>query len=1249
MLTLSATRRKKAVMQRLHPQGTWRTYTTADGLPAMQLTHLAEDAEGYLWVATWTGGVCRFDGDRFETFTTADGLPSNRVIYMHRDRRDRLWLATNAGLCWWDGRIFHCVATEDGRHDSLSYICEAEDGRIYVGGGNVMGYYDPERDRFCDLLPAYRQQHDSHPWRQWPSQCCIAADGAGHIWFGNAKPEDEHSVGIVRYDGETFRVYGGETDPLPQIDLPYMQAPYVVAADAEKRIWIGGEGRLWCVEGEHFFPVPIATNSDEITLDIYKMQPDREGRLWICVMNRGAGAFYYEDDGFHHLSTGEELPFAPINSIHLDREGLLWFATFGGGLARCDRGGAETMGSKLAQTAADTIAVDAQGTIWTKPALPLIARSVVRYDGEATDTFDEQAGLVLCSALYRDSSDRLLVGGAGLMHYDGGDFRQLLLEPADIVVYALGEDHGGHLLLGYHQGTAEASAILQNPLRFARFERGRLQTLFCLENKGALHISALAPAHQGGFWFGITSFNQLSMEGVGFGHWSEDAGTTFYTTADGLVADHVLDLAEDTHGHLWIATAGGISRFDGVSFVNFTTADGLPSDRINCVYPGTDGQLLFGTEVGAVRYDGRIFQILYDQQINAVRDISQDGEGRYWFATNTGAVRYTSSTTPPGIRIRHLLADQTYEPGDSIEFSTSTHQLICEYGGISFRSHPAHMLYRHRLRGLDETWSIPTHEVRAFYRDLAPGDYTFEVKAIDRDLNESKPAIVTFRVTRSGRDDRIGELEQRVVERTRKLEEQSATLAEARDEAEAASRAKSQFLANMSHEIRTPMNAIMGYTQLLQRDESLSPDQREAIETVEKSGDHLLRLINDVLDLSKIEAGRLDLSLANFDLHSLLQSVASMFALRCQQQHLHWRLTGVGDEVLPVHGDEAKLSQVLVNLLGNAVKFTRQGEVALCLSALGQSRYHFEIADTGPGVDPQERERLFAPFEQGTAGRHQGGTGLGLTITRSLLDLMGASLEVDSQPGKGARFSFVIALPPATATLPLTRHERDPIHRAGGSVRHLKAGHTASVLIVDDVRENREVLASLLLDIGAEVQRADSGEVALAAVQERVTDIVFMDIRMPGIDGLETAGRLWRRWGQDATRVVAISASVLDHERQGYLEAGFEAFIEKPFRAERIYDCLAELLGVEYEVDEPVSPTEGSALDWSGLVLPAHLAGRLKEAAELTSVTELESLLDEVARLDMGGGRLASYLRRLSRDFDMDKVIAVLDAKGTSQ
>ncbi|MBI2503863.1 MAG: hypothetical protein HYW07_11600, partial [Candidatus Latescibacteria bacterium] len=259
---------------------------------------------------------------------------------------------------------------------------------------------------------------------------------------------------------------------------------------------------------------------------------------------------------------------------------------------------------------------------------------------------------------------------------------------------------------------------------------------------------------------------------------------------------------------------------------------------------------------------------------------------------------------------------------------------------------------------------------------------------------------------------------------------------------------------------RTPMNAILGYAQILQRAPDLGGQHRRAVETIHKSGDHLLNLINDVLDISKIEAGRMVLNPDDFDLGEMLENLGTMFELQYREKGLGWRLEGIGPERLPVHGDEAKLRQVLINLLGNAVKFTREGEVALRLDRLPGHCYGFEVRDTGPGMTEEEQEKIFQPFQQGEAGMRQGGTGLGLTISQRQLGLMGSALKVDSEVEKGSRFFFEVELPPAQSA------PRAEGPQTWGQVTRLAAGFSVKALLADDVAENREILSGMLGELG---------------------------------------------------------------------------------------------------------------------------------------------------------------------------------------
>ncbi len=488
-------------------------------------------------------------------------------------------------------------------------------------------------------------------------------------------------------------------------------------------------------------------------------------------------------------------------------------------------------------------------------------------------------------------------------------------------------------------------------------------------------------------------------------------------------------------------------------------------------------------------------------------------------------------------------------------------------------------------------------------------------------------------------------LEERVRERTHQLGDLNTALQveiEERKRAEAfaaaANRAKSLFLAEMSHEIRTPLNAILGYTQFLQRDPRLADTQLEAVRAITEGGNHLLCLVDGVLDLTKIESGHMELHPVDFDLTVLVNGLAAMFGPRCQQKGLRLRVESLGPTSVWVRGDERKLRQVVVNLLGNAVKFTERGEIRLRVVPVGATgTYRFEVIDTGPGI-PQEAQRaIFEPFRQEEGGRRAGGTGLGLSLARRLVELMGGSLEVNSRPGWGSNFFFALALPPAgQAEAAANAPRRLPPRLAPGVV--------VRALVVDDVPVNRELLAEVLGTLGCDVRAVAGGAEAINTLRAQPADIVFMDVRMPGIDGIETA-RILRRADGKRARLVRYATGAFAHDRAEAAAAGFDDHLPKPFRFEQVADCLRALPGIAWAVPAAASPAPNTSAAAGPATageqpapLDASLAEALRAAADIGDFSELRRLIEQVSQ------PLQSRLRLAVERFDTTALLVALDA-----
>jgi PAS domain S-box-containing protein len=513
-----------------------------------------------------------------------------------------------------------------------------------------------------------------------------------------------------------------------------------------------------------------------------------------------------------------------------------------------------------------------------------------------------------------------------------------------------------------------------------------------------------------------------------------------------------------------------------------------------------------------------------------------------------------------------------------------------------------------------------------------------ELMAMHREGHEFPIEITITRPVPTGSGYFFGAFLRDISERRRQEEE----LRHAKEAAEAATKAKSEFLANMSHELRTPLNGVLGYAQLLQRDPSLSDSQREGLETIGRCGSYLLELINDVLDLSRIEAERVVHEPVPTELQQLLSDINAVLAPVAGRKALTLAMEIAADVPGRVMVDRRHLRQVLLNLLGNGIKFTSAGEVRLAISRVA-ARLHLEVTDTGAGIEPEHLHEIFEAFRQTSRGASAGGTGLGLTISRRLVRAMGGELAVASTVGRGSRFFF---------DLPLVRVDpwrSEPETGAGVELSadaRLAPGVRVTALVADDNAVNRHILASLLESAGIHVITAAGGIEAVEHARRHRPDVVLMDRRMRDLDGFEATRRIHADGTTSHIPVIAVSASTFHDSHEAARQAGCAAFIAKPVRAEMLYSTLARLLGVTFvtgaqEAALPVVDTRPSAL----LEIPSQAgeqARRLRAAAAVGDVAAIDTIAREFIADDrlMPVGRQIELLRS---SFDFDALLRLAD------
>ncbi len=468
-----------------------------------------------------------------------------------------------------------------------------------------------------------------------------------------------------------------------------------------------------------------------------------------------------------------------------------------------------------------------------------------------------------------------------------------------------------------------------------------------------------------------------------------------------------------------------------------------------------------------------------------------------------------------------------------------------------------------------------------------------------------------------------------IVRDIRDRKQAEMALQEAKEAAEAANQAKSEFLARMSHELRTPMNAILGFTQLMNRDLQHHPTQpiqqhQQHLEIINRSGEHLLNLINDVLEMSKIEAGRVSLSLSCFNLLKLLNWIKEMFLLKAQSKGLELKFNLADSLPQYIQADESKLRQVLINLLGNAIKFTSAGYIQLNVR-YDSPRLYFEVEDTGLGIAEDELETVFAPFIQTESGRNsQQGTGLGLPITQQFIELMGGEISVKSKLNQGTIFKFYIQIDRVEATLIQSQSQPKNIIGIAPNQPNYR------ILIVDDNWTNRQLLVQLLNPLGFEIKEAENGEEAIIKWQAWKPHLIFMDMRMPVLDGYEATQQIKRHLSGQATVIIGLTASALQQDQAIVLSAGCDDFVRKPFRVEVLFEKLTEHLGIQFLSEESSALSEETVNDLAAneKSLPQLTPQDLEELST-TWLTQLQQ-----AAIKLNSDRITEFINQIQPDHE---------------
>jgi signal transduction histidine kinase/ligand-binding sensor domain-containing protein/DNA-binding response OmpR family regulator len=1251
-------------------------WTVKDGLPVNSVGTIIQDHAGYVWLATFDGLV-RFDGVRFTVFNSAnsDELPSNRIIGLKEARDGTLWLSTEQGhvVRFRDGRFTNVAFDGGGSAGNVVNLFEDSSGGIWAGDAN--GLWRLERDRLVRVgkgtldarVTSIVQRKDGSIWAGTSSGGIFRVTSDGRVAKMQSDPALEvediwHMVvdasGTLWVQG--FKALWSWSDRGRPVKIKVPRQPFfaqgVVQVPATGAIYVTSEPSLYRIDGDSAVRVgPSRGDGGRLWADstaiwtvddgrVYRdgrlvftlperrmvssVLFDREGSLWLGT--DAGGLHLLKPALFTTYSLAEGVSHPNVYATFADRTGTIWLGTWGKGGSRIDPGAdrAVALMSPSIPEFVNSFFEDARGQIWigagSAGGLLVCARPALTCRPEGPSDVRHRA----VRAIFGDAAGGMWVGADGmLLRYDGEAWKTFALS----------------------SGAPAAT------------------------------VRAFASTPDGSTWVGTN--------GGGIARY-HDGAFTRVTRADGLPSDLIRSLYCDADGWLWVGTEGrGLARLDPratkPTIVRIGAKDGLFDEVIHQILEDGDGRLWMNTNRGVFWVaraelnafaDGKIARIhstAYSERDGmgnregngGVQPAGAKGrDGRLWFPTQDGVVVVDPAKVGRGRGAPRLVVEQLVARGtalrpehDSIALRSNQRDVQIEYTALTFVA-PTNVRFRYRLDPYDATWVDVGNRRTAFYTKVPPGRYTFRVQASDAAGGWYEPGVnlavrvmptiwetsgfrwllaaasiavlfVAVRLREARLRARAVQLERIVDERTAALRDQERQLADQNARLQSLDQAKTRFFANVSHELRTPLTLTIGPLEDLRARAGGDPQVERWLDIALRNARRLLRLVNQILDVSKLDAGAMPLAPRPLDVVPFTRGIVGAFAPVAERKGIE--LAAETPDALHGSFDADAFEKILTNLLSNAIKFTPSGgAVRLVLSNEGGSA-RLSVRDSGPGIPSDELAHIFERFYQvdESATRTQPGTGIGLSLVKELVELHGGSIIVDSGP---AGTTFTATIPPrapvdgisvvkaAEVASPVTviraeEHDRS-IATADGDA---PADDVPTLLVVDDSADLRRYIRDHFARQFRVLEAADGAE-GIAVARQQLPDVIVSDVMMPGTDGHELVRALRESPETAFLAIVLLTAQADEQQKVEGLERGADDYIVKPFEMRELDARVRNLMlsrrrlrahfatrGAEVEprtVDAGVAPIDSAYMEKvreairKGLSNPEFGVGELADA-----------------------------------------------------